>query len=105
MVQRVWYKSFKMIGHSSEEVCELANRVRAEVAAELKRMGEIGYIWWRLYPEYKIEELTPEEIAKGKAARHLVRMRLGTMPALKTRFWLDLSLAVDNRSNEPLVPR
>jgi hypothetical protein len=35
----------------------------------------------------------------------LVRMRLGTMPALKTRFWLDLSLAVDNRSNEPLVPR
>jgi hypothetical protein len=101
LIQRVWYKNFRMIGPTQENVTERALVVIEAVRNELKRLGEIGYIWWRLPPKYQTEPDAP----KGKPARHSVRLRLGTMPRLSTRFWLNLSKAVDNISSEPMVPR
>lgn len=109
MVQRVDYKSFCLVGDTAEDVQGRAIIVRGAVMTELKLRSELGYIWWRLYPKYELDTpapLEPGQTAKPlKPARHRVRLRLGTMPALSTRFWLDLSKQVENVSSEPLVPR
>ena len=105
MVQRVHYVSFRMLGPDAESVRSAALEVMETVRRELRRQNEISFIWWRLYPKYETEQLTEADQRKGKAARHKVRLRLGTLPTLPTRFWLDLSRAVTNISEEPLVPR
>jgi hypothetical protein len=107
LIQRVHYKSFSLIGTTAEDVQRRATEVEESVKSELKARSQIGYIWWRLYPKYEIEGCSPgyPPLPPGKPARHKVRLRLGTLPALSTRFWLDLSKKVENISSEPLVPR
>ncbi len=101
LIQRVHYVSFLMLGDDAADVQGRALKVLESVRAELKRVTEQGYIWWRLFPKYEVEDVA----TTSKPARHRVRMRLGTLPTLTTRFWLDLSKAVGNASSEPLVPR
>lgn len=103
LIQRVHYKSFCLVGDTSEDVMRRTEQAKAAVRTELKKQAEISYIWWRLYPKYELQGLDLE--TGKKPARHRVRLRLGTLPVLPSRFWLDLSKAVDNVSSEPLVPR
>jgi hypothetical protein len=107
LIQRIHYKSFCLVGDAAEDVMRRSDEVRHCVAIELKGRSQIGYIWWRLYPKYELEGSNPEStsVPPGKPARHKVRLRLGTLPALSTRFWLELSKKVGNTSSEPLVPR
>lgn len=103
LIQRVHYQSFCLVGDTAEDVKGRATLVHAGVSAELKKHHEISYIWWRLHPKYELQGV---DLLKGeKPARHRVRMRLGTLPVLPTRFWLDLYKTVGNVSSEPLVPR
>ena len=103
IIQRVNYYSFCLVGDTAAEVQGRALEVRQSVTAALKERSELGYIWWRLYPKYELQGV---DLLKGtKPARHRVRMRLGTLPALSTQFWFDLYKKVDNVSSEPLVPR
>ena len=107
LIQRVHYKSFCFIGDTAENVQARAAECREAVSRELKASTQIGYIWWRLYPTYEMEQPDPDAQDPRPAAllRHKVRMRLGTLPALPTRFWLGLSKDLGNISSEPLVPR
>lgn len=103
LIQRIHYTNFMMLADTQDLVMSAARQVIDTVRAELNRITEMGYIWWRLHPKYELEDISLAPA--GKPARHRIRMRLGTSPTLPTRFWLDLSKAVDNRSSEPLVPR
>lgn len=105
LIQRVHYKSFRLVGPDADQVCERGMAVIAAVRTELKKAADVSFIWWRLHPKYQIEDLTPEDVKKGRHARHSVRLRLGTLPSLPPRFWLDLSMLVNNVSSEPLVAR
>lgn len=104
LIQNVHYKSFLLVGDSAEDVQTRALKVHEAVRTESKLRAQISYIWWRLYPKYELESLDgyDKNITK-RPARHRVRMRLGTLPVLPTRFWLDLSKEVGNTSSEPLV--
>lgn len=108
IIQRVNYQSFCLVGDTAEDVQARALLVHSSVTAELKAHHETSYIWWRLHPKYELQPELPPAKSGCKAvkpARHRVRMRLGTMPALPYQFWLDLYKRVANVSSEPLVPR
>jgi len=103
LIQRVNYQSFCLVGETAEDVQRRAMEVHSSVTAALKACSELSYIWWRLHPKYELQGV--DLLKCVKPARHRVRMRLGTLPALSTQFWLDLYKKVDNVSSEPLVPR
>lgn len=109
LTQRLLYRNFVMVGPTAEDVHNRAIEVMDTVRGELKRLHEVSFIWWRLYPKYEIEALPTHDEdgipVKPRPARHKVRMRLGSMPGLSSRFWLELFKRVENISSEPLVPR
>lgn len=101
LVQRVTYYSFQCIRDSQASCEQVSQDIVGAVHAELKRTLEIGYLWWRKRPEFKLEQVRGL-LGIKKVPRNKVSLRLGTCPTLPTAFWKKLSDDVRNISSDPV---
>lgn len=102
LVQRVTYYSFQCIRDSEASCQQVSQDIVGAVHKELKRHVEIGYLWWRKRPEFKVEQVRGL-LGIKKVPKTKVSLRLGTCPTLPTAFWKKLSEDVRNISSDPVI--